>query len=119
MQGGSQEPKVLVVGDTNSSGIGMNGQVFNSEGLAPTFTTNRVKETKYSLMFHRTQECDKQKQLYIWMLTTTRGSQANQSRTGILEMNERNTEIKKIGLWSLIQDKLALFMGLTASHPLS
>lgn len=40
-QGGNLEPKVLVVGNTNPSGNGMNGQVFDSRGLAPTLTTNK------------------------------------------------------------------------------
>ena len=41
MQGGGQEPKVMVVGNTNPSGNGMNGQVFDASGLAPTLTTNK------------------------------------------------------------------------------
>lgn len=46
MQGGSQEPKVMVVGNTNPSGNGMNGQVFDSDGLAPTLTTNKGEGNK-------------------------------------------------------------------------
>ena len=41
MQGGRQEPKVLLVGNTNPSGNGMNGQVYDSKGLSPTLTTNK------------------------------------------------------------------------------
>lgn len=46
MQGGMQEPKVLVVGNTNPSGNGMNGQVYNAVGLAPTLTTNKGEGIK-------------------------------------------------------------------------
>ena len=46
MQGGMQEPKVMVVGNTNPSGNGMNGNVFDTVGLAPTLTTNKGKGVK-------------------------------------------------------------------------
>ena len=41
MGGGNREPKVLVRGNVNPSGNGMNGNVYESEGLAPTLTTNK------------------------------------------------------------------------------
>lgn len=37
---------VMVVGNTNPSGNGLNGQVYNSKGLAPTLTTNKGEGTK-------------------------------------------------------------------------
>lgn len=46
MQGRGTEPKVLVVGNTNPSGNGMNGKVFDSKGLAPTLTTNKGEGNK-------------------------------------------------------------------------
>jgi DNA (cytosine-5)-methyltransferase 1 len=46
MQGGGHEPKVLVMGNTNPSGNGMKGQVFDAEGLAPTITTNKGEGNK-------------------------------------------------------------------------
>ena len=49
MQGGGQEPKVLVMGNTNPSGNGMNGQVYNSPGLAPTLTTNKGEGNKIAI----------------------------------------------------------------------
>jgi DNA (cytosine-5)-methyltransferase 1 len=41
MQGGNRQPCVRVVGNTNPSGNRMNGQVYDSKGLAPTLTTNK------------------------------------------------------------------------------
>lgn len=41
MQGGGQEPKVMIEGNINPSRIGMNGNVFSDEGLSPTITTNK------------------------------------------------------------------------------
>lgn len=39
-------PKVLKVDNMNSSGRGMNGNVFSDEGLAPTLTTNKGEGNK-------------------------------------------------------------------------
>lgn len=38
--------KVIVAGNVNPSGNGMNGQVFDAEGLAPTLTTNKGEGNK-------------------------------------------------------------------------
>ncbi|WP_442752057.1 DNA (cytosine-5-)-methyltransferase [Bacillus toyonensis] len=46
MGGGNREPKVLVKGNVNPSRNGMNGQVYDSEGLAPTLTTNKGEGPK-------------------------------------------------------------------------
>jgi DNA (cytosine-5)-methyltransferase 1 len=46
MGGGNREPKVLVKGNINPSGNGMNGQVYDSYGLAPTLTTNKGEGNK-------------------------------------------------------------------------
>ncbi|MGH0950014.1 DNA (cytosine-5-)-methyltransferase [Bacillus mycoides] len=46
MGGGNREPKVLVKGNVNPSGNGMNGQVYDSKGLAPTLTTNKGEGPK-------------------------------------------------------------------------
>lgn len=46
MGGGNREPKVLVRGNVNPSGNGMNGNVYESEGLAPTLTTNKGEGPK-------------------------------------------------------------------------
>lgn len=44
--GGGLEPKVLLVGNVHPSGKGMNGQVYDSDGLAPTLTTNKGEGNK-------------------------------------------------------------------------
>ncbi|EGO7915610.1 DNA (cytosine-5-)-methyltransferase [Enterococcus faecalis] len=49
MQGGDREPKIAVVGNVNPSGSGMNGQVYSSDGLAPTLTTNKGEGAKIAI----------------------------------------------------------------------
>lgn len=44
--GGGHEPKVLVKGNVNPSGNGMNGNVFDTRGIAPTLTTNKGEGIK-------------------------------------------------------------------------
>ena len=44
--GGQREPKIVRVGNINPSGKGMNGNVFASDGLAPTITTNKGEGSK-------------------------------------------------------------------------
>lgn len=47
MGGGNREPKILVAGNVNSSGKGMNGQVYHAEnGLSPTLSTNKGEGVK-------------------------------------------------------------------------
>lgn len=41
MGGGGREPHVITIGNVNPSGNGMNGNVFDSQGLSPTLTTNK------------------------------------------------------------------------------
>ncbi len=41
MQGGNRQPCIKVIGNINPSGHGMNGQVYGSDGLSPTLTTNK------------------------------------------------------------------------------
>ncbi|HGS8673995.1 TPA: DNA (cytosine-5-)-methyltransferase, partial [Enterococcus faecalis] len=49
MQGGDREPKIAVVGNVNPSGSEMNGQVYSSNGLAPTLTTNKGEGAKIAI----------------------------------------------------------------------
>lgn len=49
MQGGDREPKIAVVGNANPSGNGMNGNVYDSNGLAPTLTTNKGEGPKVAV----------------------------------------------------------------------
>lgn len=48
MGGGNREPKILVesLGNINPSGNGMNGEVYSSQGLSPTLTTNKGEGLK-------------------------------------------------------------------------
>lgn len=47
MGGGNREPKILVAGNVNPSGRGMNGQVYQAEeGVSPTLSTNKGEGVK-------------------------------------------------------------------------
>ncbi|EHC6225235.1 TPA: DNA (cytosine-5-)-methyltransferase [Listeria monocytogenes] len=50
MQGGGREPKIAIVGNVNPSKRGMNGEVYSSEGLAPTLTTNKGEGQKVAII---------------------------------------------------------------------
>lgn len=47
--GGSHEPKIVRLGNVNPSGKGMNGNVFDENGLAPTLTTNNGEGNKIAI----------------------------------------------------------------------
>lgn len=47
--GGSHEPKIVQLGNVNPSGKGMNGNVFDENGLAPTLTTNKGEGNKIAM----------------------------------------------------------------------
>lgn len=47
--GGSHEPKIVQLGNVNQSGKGMNGNVFDENGLAPTLTTNKGEDNKIAI----------------------------------------------------------------------
>lgn len=49
MEGGGLEPHVASIGNVNPSGNGMNGNVFDANGLAPTLTTNKGEGTKIAI----------------------------------------------------------------------
>lgn len=56
MQGGNREPKiiqrsqsVMKIGNVNPSGNGMNGEVYQADGLAPTLTTNKGEGQKIGI----------------------------------------------------------------------
>ncbi len=55
MQGGNLQPKILV--NVNPSGNGINGNVYDSERLAPTLTTNKGEGPKVAI---RVKEATKQ-----------------------------------------------------------
>lgn len=47
--GGGLEPKIVQLGNVNPSGKGMNGNVFDENGLAPTLTTNKGEGNKIAI----------------------------------------------------------------------
>ncbi|EAE7044718.1 DNA (cytosine-5-)-methyltransferase [Listeria monocytogenes] len=47
---GGREPKIAIVGNVNPSKRGMNGEVYSSEGLAPTLTTNKGEGQKVAII---------------------------------------------------------------------
>ena len=47
--GGSHEPKIVQLGNVNPSGKGMNENVFDENGLAPTLTTNKGEGNKIAI----------------------------------------------------------------------
>jgi len=47
--GGTHEPKIVQLGNVNPSGKGMNGNVFDENGLAPTLTTNKGEGNKIAI----------------------------------------------------------------------
>ena len=47
--GGDHEPKIIQLGNVNPSGKGMNGNVFDENGLAPTLTTNKGEGNKIAI----------------------------------------------------------------------
>ena len=47
--GGSHEPNIVQLGNVNPSGKGMNGNVFDENGLAPTLTTNKGEGNKIAI----------------------------------------------------------------------
>ena len=47
--GGDHEPKVMQICNINPSGTGMNGYVFDENGLAPTITTNKGEGNKVAI----------------------------------------------------------------------
>lgn len=47
--GNSHEPKIVQLGNVNPFGKGMNGNVFDENGLAPTLTTNKGEGNKITI----------------------------------------------------------------------
>lgn len=46
MQGGGRQPCVKIIGNVNPRGKGMNGKVYDSDGICPTLTTNKGEGPK-------------------------------------------------------------------------
>ena len=56
MEGGGLEPHVTSIGNVNPSGNGMNGNVFDAEGIAPTLTTNKGEGIKVAYRINSSQD---------------------------------------------------------------
>jgi hypothetical protein len=80
-----QAPKVIVAGNTNPSGNGMNGQVFDAEGLAPTLTTNKGEGSKILIDVNQHKVKLTKKSLCL-DANYFKGLEANQMRTGVMEL---------------------------------
>lgn len=82
--GGENENVVRSVGNTNPSGNGMNGQVYDADGLSPTLTTNKGEGVKVMLNVnqHNAKIADRALCLDA---NYFKGLEANQARTGVLE----------------------------------
>jgi DNA (cytosine-5)-methyltransferase 1 len=88
MGGGHREPKIAVktVGNVNPSGNGMNGQVYDSEGLSPTLTTNKGEGTKIAVEYNRENGIGKEIDVeHSVNHSDWRGLNRNQNQNAVIE----------------------------------
>lgn len=80
--GGSHEPKIVQLGNINPSGKGMNGNVFDENGLAPTITTNKGEGNKIAIYDVNQEDNNKPKERFFRQaLETFENSNANYGDT--------------------------------------
>lgn len=80
--GGSHEPKIVQLGNINPSGKGMNGNVFDENGLAPTITTNKGEGNKIAIHEVNQEDNNKPKERFFRQaLETFENSNANYGDT--------------------------------------
>lgn len=80
--GGSHEPKIVQLGNINPSGKGMNGNVFDENGLAPTITTNKGEGNKIAIHDVNQEDNNKPKERFFRQaLETFENSNANYGDT--------------------------------------
>ena len=80
--GGSHEPKIVQLGNINPSGKGMNGNVFDENGLAPTLTTNKGEGNKIAIHEVNQEDNNKPKERFFRQaLETFENSNANYGDT--------------------------------------
>lgn len=86
------EPKVIIEGNTHPSGHGMNGNVFSSEGLAPTITTNKGEGVKITepLNAYDDGTCRTIKSQYYKNSTANLLRTGTYGCTGVIEFTEPN-----------------------------
>lgn len=83
------EPSVSSIGNTNPSGHGMNGNVYDSNGLSPTLTTNKGEGLKVTVEYSRKTGIGRELE-YAHCLSASdwRGLNRNQAQTAVLESKE-------------------------------
>lgn len=80
--GGSHEPKIVQLGNINPSGKGMNGNVFDENGLVPTLTTNKGEGNKIAIHEVNQEDNNKPKERFFRQaLETFENSNANYGDT--------------------------------------
>lgn len=80
--GGSHESKIVQLGNINPSGKGMNGNVFDENGLAPTLTTNKGEGNKIAIHEVNQEDNNKPKERFFRQaLETFENSNANYGDT--------------------------------------
>jgi DNA (cytosine-5)-methyltransferase 1 len=82
-----EQPKILTIGNVNPSGRGMNGQVYDSEGLAPTCTTNKGEGVKVMTVSYNRKDGIEKEIDVAGALTSSdwRGLNQNQSKAAVVE----------------------------------
>jgi DNA (cytosine-5)-methyltransferase 1 len=81
------EPQVSLLGNTNPSGRGMNGSVYDSAGLSPTLTTNKGEGVKVCVEYSRKEGIGKElEQAHCLSASDWRGLNRNQAQTAVMEV---------------------------------
>jgi DNA (cytosine-5)-methyltransferase 1 len=81
------EPQVSLLGNTNPSGRGMNGSVYDSAGLSPTLTTNKGEGVKVGVEYSRKEGIGKElEQAHCLSASDWRGLNRNQAQTAVMEV---------------------------------
>lgn len=86
---GARELKVAVeyVGNVNPSGKGMNGQVYNSNGLSPTLTTNKGEGVKIAVEYSRKSGLGRELAVsHTLSASDWRGLNRNQKQNAVVEI---------------------------------
>nr|WP_242066249.1 DNA (cytosine-5-)-methyltransferase [Brevibacillus laterosporus] len=86
MGGGHREPKIVVTGNVNPSGAGMNGTVYCDKGLSPTLTTNKGEGPKIVVEYSRKSGIGKElESVHTLNSSDWRGLNRNQKQNAVIE----------------------------------
>lgn len=90
MGGGNTEPKIAEevkrIGNVNPSGNGMNGAVYDSNGLCPTLNTNKGEGTKIPVEYNRKDGVGKELEVaHTVNHSDWRGLNRNQTQNAVIE----------------------------------